>query len=90
MYATGVMTRRNLLHNFFSIYLSVFCCFADVKVDMESRIGEWQRQLEELSGIFKKMCKSHKKSLEREDALVTYVANKQLGLLKRVNVYFAK
>jgi len=55
-----------------------------------SRIGEWQRELEEFSAIFKKMCKSHKKLSEREDALVTYVANKQLGLFKRVSVYFRK
>ena len=53
---------------------------------MESRLTEWQRELDELSEYFKKLCKSRKKSLAKEeDALVIYVANKQLELVKRVN-----
>ena len=58
---------------------------------MESRLVEWQRELEELSACFKKLCKSRKKSLPKEeDALATYVANKQLELVKRVNVSIRK
>lgn len=58
---------------------------------MESRLVEWQRELEELSVYFKKLCKSCKKSLPKEeDALATYVANKQLELLKQVNVSIRK
>ena len=58
---------------------------------MESCLVEWQRELEELSVYFKKLCKSHKKSLfKEEDTLVTYVANKQLELVKTVNVSFRK
>ena len=54
---------------------------------MESRLVEWQRELEELSENFKKLCKSRKKSLAKEeDTLVVYVANKQLELVKRVNI----
>lgn len=55
------MPKRDLSHNFLTIYMSVSCCFADVKGNMDSWIGEWQRELEELSAIFKKLC-SHIKS----------------------------
>ena len=60
---------------------------AFVKVDMEARRSEWQRELEDLSSFFKKLYKLRKKSL-LDDPLVSYVANKQLELLKRVNVSF--
>lgn len=53
---------------------------------MESQISE----LKELSGFFYKLFKSHKMLYIREAALVTCVANKELGLLKRVNVYLIK
>lgn len=52
---------------------------------MESRLVHWQGKLDELAVFFKKLCKSRKKSLlKEEDALVTSVANIQLELLKRV------
>ena len=58
---------------------------------MESRLAEWERELEELSIHFKKLCKSRKKSLPKEeDALATYVANKQLEFVKRVSVSVRK
>ena len=56
---------------------------------MESRLVEWQRELEELSVNFKKLCRSRKKSLfKEEDTLVNYVANKELELVKRVKLMF--
>ena len=86
------MTKSDLYLQFFSVHISVCCCFADVKADMESRLIEWQSELEELSVYFKKMCKSRKKSLlkEEEDTLVTYVADKQLQLVKKVKHFFQK
>ena len=70
----------------FSGLISVFGCFADVKADMESRPVQWQSKLS-LDVFFKKLCKSRKKSLfKEEDALVTSVANIQLELVKRVIV----
>ena len=68
-------------------YFSSLGCFADVKADMESRLVQWQSKLDELDVFFKKLCKSRKKSLfKEEDALVTSVANIQLELVKRVIV----
>ena len=86
------MTKSDLYLQFFSVHISVCCCFADVKADMESRLIEWQSELEELSVYFKKLCKSRKNSLlkEEEDTLVTYVADKQLQLVKKVNISFRK
>ena len=52
---------------------------------MEPRLVQWQGKLDELHVFFKKLCKSRKKSLfKEEDALVTSVANIQLELVKRV------
>ena len=71
----------------FSGLILVFGCFADVKADMESRLVQWQSKLDELDVFFKKLWKSSKKSLfKEEDALVTSVANIQLELVKRVIV----
>ena len=54
---------------------------------METRLSRWQKELDELTVSFKKLCKSRKKTLQKEDdGLVTYVAEKQLEMVKRVNI----
>lgn len=55
---------------------------------MEVRVSEWEKELDELSVHFGKLCKCRKKSLSAEDdTLVSYVANKQLEMVKRVNIF---
>lgn len=59
--------------------------FTAVKADMQLRQRAWQKEQDELSANFKKLCKCRKKTLTKaNDDLAVYVAKKQLEFLKRV------
>ena len=52
---------------------------------MELRKKAWEQELEELTELFKRLCKCRKKKLEKENEhLAVDVATKQLEMLKRV------
>lgn len=56
-----------------------------VRADMQLRERAWQKEQDELSENFKKLCKCRKKTLTKaNDDLAVYVAKKQLEFLKRV------
>lgn len=52
---------------------------------MQLRERAWQKEQDELSENFKKLCKCRKKTLTKaNDDLAVYVAKKQLEFLKKV------
>lgn len=56
-----------------------------VKQDMEQRQEAWQKELEELTVLFRKLCKCRKKKLDKEnEKLAVDVGTKQKEMLKRV------
>lgn len=70
----------------FYIY-SVLVLNLDVKQDMELRQKAWQQELEELTDIFRRLCKCRRKKLEKENEyLAVDVAIKQVEMLKRVSL----
>ena len=57
-----------------------------VKQDMEQRQEAWQKELEELTVLFRKLCKCRKKKLDKEnEKLAVDVGTKQKEMLKRVS-----
>jgi len=52
---------------------------------MEERQRAWKKELDDLTEIFRKLCKCRKKNLGKGDEdIVLSVANKQLEFLTRV------
>lgn len=68
-----------------SLWLFV-CFFFYVKINMEDRLGAWQKELAELSDNFKMLCRSQQNTVGKESSVVVeYVAKKHLEMLTRVN-----
>lgn len=56
-----------------------------VKINMEDRLGAWQKELAELSDNFKMLCRSPQNTVGIESSVVVeYVAKKHLEMLTRV------
>lgn len=70
-----------------SLYDCLFVfSFIAVKINMEDRLGAWQKELAELSDNFKMLCRSQQNTVGMESSeVVEYVAKKHLEMLKRVN-----
>lgn len=68
-----------------SLWLFV-CFFFYVKINMEDRLGAWQKEWAELSDNFKMLCRSQQNTVGKESSVVVeYVAKKHLEMLTRVN-----
>lgn len=55
---------------------------------MQERQKAWKKEQDDLSKIFRKLCKCRKKTLGKDDEdIVLSVAKKQLEFLIRVNIF---